>query len=84
MEEDNEESKFSEEDIDTILQRRTQTIKLEVIFIIVVKFSYFKRIIYAAKFLFEGIRLLITYSRNFCIAEGIHCRKNFYVFQFFY
>lgn len=30
MDEDNEGSKFSEEDIDTILQRRTQTIKLEV------------------------------------------------------
>lgn len=42
MEEDNEESKFSEEDIETILQRRTQTIKLEVIFLIfsnLLKFS---------------------------------------------
>ena len=29
MDEDNEGNKFSEEDIDTILQRRTQTIKLE-------------------------------------------------------
>lgn len=32
MNEDNEGSKFSEEDIDTILQRRTQTIRLEVFF----------------------------------------------------
>lgn len=30
MDEDNEGSKFSEEDIDTIMQRRTQTIRLEV------------------------------------------------------
>lgn len=30
MEEENEDSKFSEEDIETILQRRTQTIRLEV------------------------------------------------------
>lgn len=32
MNEDNEGSKFSEEDIETILQRRTQTIRLEVHF----------------------------------------------------
>lgn len=31
MEENNEDSKFNEEDIDTILQRRTTTITLEVV-----------------------------------------------------
>jgi len=30
MDEDNEDAKFGEEDIDTILERRAQTIKLEV------------------------------------------------------
>lgn len=34
MDEDNEGAKFGEEDIDTILERRAQTIKLEVSFII--------------------------------------------------
>lgn len=54
MEEDNEESKFSEEDIDTILQRRTQTIKLEVIFLIVIRFSCFKRLFTQQNFYLRG------------------------------
>lgn len=49
MDEDNEGTKFSEEDIDTILLRRTQTIRLEVGDIRkTLEFVYFELAIYVS------------------------------------